>query len=210
MFFKRNKNYSQGNEESVINSVFKNIENGFFIDVGAHHPTKLSNTYSLYKRGWRGLCIDPDRSHARAFKRFRPEDKLEHVAISNYDGEAEFYFGKYSVHNSLKQYENRYVKKQKVTVHRLDSLLKSLGETRDIDVLSIDTEGTELDVLDGLDLEKRKPRLIIAEYNTSSVIDLKIQPYLVSKGYQILSVSCWNVIATSQFADDYKIFCPNY
>jgi hypothetical protein len=47
---------------------------GFYIDVGAHHPFRYSNTHMLYRRGWRGINIDPIPGAKIAFDRFRPGD----------------------------------------------------------------------------------------------------------------------------------------
>ena len=46
------------NEDLNILNFFKNKRDGFYVDVGCFHPKKHSNTYFLYKRGWRGVNID--------------------------------------------------------------------------------------------------------------------------------------------------------
>ena len=49
---KPNLCYSQNGEDLILNRLFENKEKGFFIDVGAHHPIRFSNTYLFYKKGW--------------------------------------------------------------------------------------------------------------------------------------------------------------
>ena len=51
--------YSQEGEDLVIDRLLKGKRNGFYVEVGCHHPHRFSNTFFFYKRGWRGVCIDP-------------------------------------------------------------------------------------------------------------------------------------------------------
>lgn len=55
--------YAQTGEDRIITSLLEEgkITSRFYIDVGANHPTKLSNTYRLYKEGFSGLVIEPGR-----------------------------------------------------------------------------------------------------------------------------------------------------
>ena len=55
---KANLCYSQNGEDLILNRFLENKEKGFFIDVGAHHPIRFSNTYFFYKKGWSGINID--------------------------------------------------------------------------------------------------------------------------------------------------------
>ena len=52
------KSYSQDNEDLFLNEYFEKISNGFYVDIGCHHPKRFSNTYLLYKKGWKGVNID--------------------------------------------------------------------------------------------------------------------------------------------------------
>jgi FkbM family methyltransferase len=205
---KRPKDCSQGGEAQIIERVFCNRPGGFYIDVGAHDPVVYNNTFGLYRKGWRGICIEPNAALRSRFQSIRPEDMLVNAAASDYEGQAVFHLGRYSVHGSLKYSTRRHVDKITVTVRRLDNLLKELGIKRKIDLISIDTEGTELDVLEGLDLSINRPHLIALEYNTASEINRKVQPYLVNHGYQVLAVTCWNIIATDRLEEDYAVLCP--
>lgn len=66
--------YSQEGEDRLLDRYFGNRANGFFVDVGAHHPHRFSNTYLFYKRGWRGINIDAMPDSMKAFKSMRPRD----------------------------------------------------------------------------------------------------------------------------------------
>jgi hypothetical protein len=55
----RSNCYSQEGEDLIASRLFPNQSTGFYVDIGAHHPTRFSNTYLLYTKGWRGINIDP-------------------------------------------------------------------------------------------------------------------------------------------------------
>ncbi len=200
--------HSQGAEEAIILSVLGGQRSGFYIDVGAHHPIDYSNTYRLYQRGWHGLCLEPNPALLPKFKAVRPRDVVVAAAAAHYDGTASFHLGHHSVHSSLTHSAARHTGTLEVAVRRLAGLLEELGLHEPIDLISIDTEGTELEVLEGLDLTRHRPRLIVLEYNTAATINLAAQPYLLEHGYQILAVTCWNIIATDRLEQDYASLCP--
>jgi len=49
------KSYSQKGEDIILRRILGEKEVGFYIDIGAHHPKRFSNTYLFYKKGWRGI-----------------------------------------------------------------------------------------------------------------------------------------------------------
>ena len=55
------KSYSYSHVDLVVDKMFSKINKGFYIDIGCNHPIKFNNTYTLYKRGWRGINIDLDK-----------------------------------------------------------------------------------------------------------------------------------------------------
>lgn len=66
--------FSQEGEDIILRTIFLNKSKGFFVDVGAHDPIYLSNTYYFYLNGWRGINIDINPSAIEKFNRVRPED----------------------------------------------------------------------------------------------------------------------------------------
>ena len=67
--------YAQEGEDLVLARILgTNTSPGFFVDVGAHHPTRFSNTYYFYRRGWRGINVDALPGTASLFQRARPRD----------------------------------------------------------------------------------------------------------------------------------------
>ncbi len=70
-----NPSYSIEGEDRIVRSLFwEKRDTGFYVDVGAHHPFRFSNTYLFYTQGWRGINIDATPGSMRAFKKHRPRD----------------------------------------------------------------------------------------------------------------------------------------
>jgi len=197
------KSYSQGGEDLVLLKLLKFKSSGFFIDVGANHPISLNNTYLFYKLGWKGLNFEPIPELAEKFKHARPRDIVIAKAMSNFTGEANFAAGvkEYQVNSSLLSLDLPKQNLIKVAVDKLENILDEMA-VKAIDFISIDTEGTEVDVLEGLNLGKYRPLFILAEYNTASKANDKLSPYLISKGYQPVYINTWNIIFSQNFSED--------
>jgi len=72
-YFRHKKSYSQDGEDVVLASFYENMKNyrGFYVDIGAHHPVRFSNTWMFYKNGWKGINIDPTPGSMKAFNVIR-------------------------------------------------------------------------------------------------------------------------------------------
>src|SRR6187431_556967 len=68
------KSYSQEGEDLILNRILEKKTCGFYVDVGAHHPKRFSNTYLFYQKGWRGINIDAMPGSMAEFRNFRPRD----------------------------------------------------------------------------------------------------------------------------------------
>ena len=54
------KSYAQEGEDLILyRMIYGKIDKGFYVDVGAHHPKRFSNTYFFYRKGWRGINVEP-------------------------------------------------------------------------------------------------------------------------------------------------------
>jgi FkbM family methyltransferase len=200
---RRMVHYSQWGEDLVVAKILT-ADNGFYVDVGCHHPTTCNNTYLLYQRGWTGLCIDAVASFGPFYAETRPRDRFVYSAVSPTEGEVAFYVGNNNALGSLLQ--SKWIP-QKVTVRAkpLRAILEEHQVPRDFAFLSIDVEGTEVEALRSLDFSLFRPRVIVAEYQTMGQINLDLQPFLLGFGYQIISVTRCNVIATNKFTEDWAI-----
>ncbi len=93
IFFKR-ETYSQDKSDLEIKKFFSDKNDGFFVDVGCFHPTRMNNTYLLYKKGWRGINIDLSQFSIDLFNYLRPEDINITSAVSDKIGDTKVYFQK--------------------------------------------------------------------------------------------------------------------
>ena len=78
-------------EDIILSEFFPNKTDGFYVDVGAHHPMRFSNTHMFYKKGWRGINIDAMPGSMKAFERKRPRDINLEIGVSGKEGEMTFY-----------------------------------------------------------------------------------------------------------------------
>lgn len=169
--------YAQHGEDRALFSLLKGSGNTCpYVDVGCNHPFKLSNTYLLYREGWRGLCVDPLPRFVPLYKRWRPEDRYCNVAVGEVPGELPFYEFESDVLSTLdgalaSQYQAqgyRLRSRSAVRTARLDTVLEESGLQGPISLLSLDIEGHELPALRSLDLTRWKPELVCLEVATAN------------------------------------------
>ena len=86
--------YSQSKEDIFVLKYFKNKNKGLYVDVGCHHPTRINNTFLLYKRGWRGVNIDMSKLSIDLFNLLRKKDVNIHSAVSNKNKIINYYTNK--------------------------------------------------------------------------------------------------------------------
>lgn len=199
--------YSQFGEDIILKDfMLKTANDGFYVDVGCYHPRKYSNTYRLYKRGWRGINIDLDELKVKAFNMARPQDCNITAAISDREETVKLYsFGAYSLFSTIDEEtalkERDQIKSvRKIKTRTLDEVIQ---ETRfagkQIDLLSIDAEGHDLNVLRSLNLEKYQPRLIIIETHLlrfDLIEGSELYQFLKQKGYYLINWIGFSLIFT--------------
>jgi FkbM family methyltransferase len=206
-YFKRS--YSQEGEDLVVNKYLIGLRNGFYLEVGAHHPFRFSNTYFFYKRGWKGICIDPLPGTKKLFKRWRPRDMTLEVGISSSSGPLNYFmFTEPAINTfdpilansrSLDGYSKirDIVEIQTTTLSQL--LIDQELEGRNIDLLAIDAEGFDFEVLGSYDWSKPYPSVIIIEVWGLLLSDFKEDPtflFLASKGYILYAKTGQSLIFT--------------
>lgn len=172
--------YGEFGEDVFINRIFKDIKIGRYVDVGCYHPFKGSLTAQLYKKGWNGINIDLSKSSIDLFNIIRKKDINLNLAISDFDGETNYYENSpINQQNSLIK-DNDNQKKIKIQCKRLSSILLE-NHYNNFEYLNIDVEGSEQNVINGIDLSKYRPILITIENN-----NLHLKDYIESEIYNIL------------------------
>lgn len=144
-------------------------DKGYFVEVGACDGMMLSNTYWLEKaKGWTGMLVEPDPRWFEALDKNRPACRLIHCAASDYDGTADIGMMPNASHSGTLR-DNAPFRKL-CAARKLNTLFADNGVDR-VDAMSIDTEGTELEIWRALDLSRWRPRLVIAEWDTVGISD---------------------------------------
>jgi len=191
--------YSQEGEDILLNRIFGKQRNGFYVDVGAHHPRRFSNTYYFYMKGWRGINIDAMPGSMKVFQKLRPNDINLEVAVSEKTQMLTYYMFNEPALNSFSKTimtehqteEHRIVDTIDVSSLPLYQILNEhLPFEQKIDFLSVDVEGFDLQVLESNDWDKYRPRVILVEIMNSSLnslINETIYQFLVSKGYRLFA-----------------------
>jgi FkbM family methyltransferase len=201
----KNEFYSQFGEDSIVMSYFRvkeygkskrldGIPAGFYVDIGAHHPYMISNTWHFYQRGWQGINVEPTPGMKRLFDEYRPRDVNLDVAISDKNGEAILFSG-LGVQNTLDAGtvpEGRAVEQIVVPTMRLDTLLdQHLPAGQSIDILSVDVEGLDLTVLRSNDWARYRPEIVIAEQHGASIHKMLASPVVNDMGQWGYELYAW-------------------
>jgi len=192
----RHHYYSHFGEDAYISSYFRTQKVGFYVDVGAHHPKRYSNTALLFEKGWRGINVDPDPYTISLFKRARPSDINLQIGVGVKDGVLNFHrysdgaLNTFSDKRTEKLQEKKWLTEisvEKVAVSPLRTILETyLPPKTEIDFLNIDIEGLDVEALQSNNWEKFRPRMIAVEdlgYNPLHPSDSPIFQFLVGQEY---------------------------
>ena len=185
----------QEGENIILERIFPKQLKGLYVDVGAHHPVRFSNTLNLYQKGWKGINIEPNVEAMKAFKKMRPRDINLNVAISNLKNSCNYYKFKEPALNTtdinivkLREKQGyKCIKKIIVPTQTLKQVLSEFCKKISvIDLLKIDVEGKELDVLKSNNWRKFIPKVIICELinvDLEKITKNSVYKFLKSKNY---------------------------
>ena len=174
------ESYSQEGEDMVLERFFHDRPIGFYVDVGAHHPKRLSNTYRLYRRGWRGLNIDANPGSMAIFKQIRPRDINVEAAASLTSEKLTYYVFNEATLNTfrrdlaMERVSGAYsiIEEISIMTAPLWQLLNRYVPTDTmIDLLTIDVEGLDYDVLQSNDWSRYSPEYILVECLGASTLE---------------------------------------
>ena len=173
------KSYSQEGEDMILMRIFEKQNNGFYIDVGALHPKRFSNTYYFYLKGWRGINIDATPGSMKKFNKTRPNDINIEQAVSDKKTELTFYmfnepalntFSEKIKDNLLNTSNYKLINKQKLQTKKLCEIFQeNLVQNQTIDFISIDVEGYDFEVLKSNDWDSYIPKVILIESHFNSL-----------------------------------------
>jgi len=195
------KSYSQEGEDMILRRIFVNSNSGFYVDVGAFHPTRFSNTYLFYKRGWRGINIDAMPGSMKKFGSKRSRDINIEIPVSSEKKKLIFYaFNEPALNTFSSELANerdgkggyKILFKKEMETKTLAEILEEFmpKEIKEIDFLSIDVESLDFDVLISNNWEKYIPKIILVEdlnFNYRNTNESQIAKYLDEKNYKFFA-----------------------
>jgi hypothetical protein len=197
--------FSQSGEDMVLKKLLSDKAGGFFVDVGAHHPIRYSNTFYFYLRGWNGINIDPMPGIMKQFEKVRPRDINLEIAVGK-SGTEYYYIFEEGCYNTFDKdiAENLIEKKisrctQRIAIPKIplaEILRKHAGE-RKIELMSIDAEGLDVEILETNDWRQFRPSYICVEFNRADVS----RP--MNPG-ELLQNQNYELVAQTEFSSIYK------
>ena len=192
---KSNEFYSQFGEDAIIKKYLKE-DKGFYLDIGSGDPVRGSNTYFLYKRGWKGILIDPLTRNIFSSKVIRRKDKIIQGLVGANNKSYPFfemYPYEYSTTNNevvidlINKGRAKLVKKVLLKTYSVSDLSLNINLNQP-SLLSVDCEGLDLEVLKTIDLKTINFRVVCAEdfdFNPVSKSSA-INQYLTENGYEMV------------------------
>jgi len=201
LLYRAQKSYSQDGEDLILARIFRHSQQGFYVDVGAHHPKRFSITYFFYKRNWHGINIDATPGSMKLFNKFRPKDINLELGVSDTKQTLTYYlfnepalntFSPKIAENHANQGVYKQIAQTKVeTLSLQEILLKYLPKGQVIDFLTIDVEGFDLEVLKSNDWKLYRPKIILVEIiNLKNIDEIQYRPeyqYLKDQGYEFFA-----------------------
>ncbi|MBI3417826.1 MAG: FkbM family methyltransferase [Verrucomicrobia bacterium] len=191
-------------EDELIWQFFGRRTNGFFVEVGANEPQGGSQTWFFEQHGWRGILVEPQSRLCERLRSERPHSQVFQVACGapGHPKELPFYVAETSGHSSLAKNlidpNTHYVGTELVKVMTLDDVLAEAGVPH-VDFISIDVEGTQLDVLRGFDLRRHRPALLLLE---DHLHNLQVHQHVRRQGYRLVKrtgLNNWYIPADQPF-----------
>jgi FkbM family methyltransferase len=203
------ESFSQCGEDRAIEFIFVYlaIDKMTYLDIGAHHPFENSNTYYFYRKGYRGVLVEPNVDFSELLRGVRPEDTTLVAGIgASAAKEADYYVMSDSLLNTFSKEEVEH--QEKVSKGRIairDVIKMPLLNINDViaehfkeapTFVSIDTEGLDLAILKSLDFSRYRPKVVCAEtivYKTHKTRP-EIAQFMESQGYVAQGGSMVNTI----------------
>lgn len=194
------KSYSQEGEDMLLMRLFDNLEyKGLYVDIGAHHPKRFSNTYFFYKKGWIGINVDAMPGSMKAFDKIRSRDinlelpvsrKKEILTYFAFEEPALNTFSEDNAKSILDENRSKLLFRKEIETITLEEIFDKHLNGRKIDFLTIDVEGLDFEVLQSNNWSKYTPSVIVIEaYGTkiTDVLESEIYLYLIDLGYDLIA-----------------------
>jgi FkbM family methyltransferase len=191
--------FSQSGEDLIIDYLFRlrGISHPSYIDIGANHPFYLSNTAYFYLKGCRGINIEANPDLIDSFIKARSEDINLNCGVGITEEELDFFiindptlstFSQFEAETLIKTGKYHIVETKRIKTYTIASLLRKHCPGKLPDFLSIDIEGLDFEIIQAIDFETFKPKVICVESHNYSPTGSGIRRedlinYILSQGY---------------------------
>lgn len=187
--------FSSAGEDMILRHLLGSDRmSGFYVDIGAFHPTLFSNTYFFYLNGWNGINVEARPGSKQLFDKVRPRDVNLEVGVSRDRGPLTYYFiAENSTMNSfskdfLRQIEMLDQVRSEIlvqTVPLAEILDRHVAPGQTIDFMNVDVEGHDLEVLESNDWERFRPRVVVVEDEGLDPRESRIVRMMNDRGYEL-------------------------
>ena len=167
---KKFSSYAQRGEDQILWNELQRVPRGFYIDIGAQHPSNDSVSRGFYEQGWRGVHIEPVAAYAEMLRKDRPDETVLEMAIGSYDGHINLaVFENTGLSTVSAAFATRHERAghrgqwRQVEIKTLTSALAGIALPKDIHWMKIDVEGCEFEVLRGWDSSILRPHILVIE-----------------------------------------------
>lgn len=204
--FKPHHSFSQDGEDMILRSLLSEAipdfdrYKGFYIDIGAHHPLRFSNTAYFYEQGWHGINIEPTPGAIKLFEQYREKDINLNIGIGLHQEKRTLYcFNESALNTFDKEFaesrdpnDSRYhiIETTEVEIFPLAQILdKHLPAGNKIDFMSIDVAGLDIELLESNDWDKYRPQYLLVEDvdNITGKMDAsEVYQFFRERGYEQL------------------------
>ena len=195
----QHKSYSQIGQDLFVLFTLNRKRNGFFVEIGAGDGVHLSNTYLLENEfGWTGILVEPNKSFYSECCRNRTSLVKNNLILNRSGSKIKFYekeLGEFSHADGFGDSSASYViDSYEVQTIEFNNLFNELNPPIVIDFLSIDTEGSEFEILRSVDFNKFKPKIICIEHNFNKKRRKSYKRLLTQYGYELMypGISRWD------------------
>ncbi len=200
--------YAQNYEDVLLQRVFERKDDGFYVDIGAYHPTIASVTKALYDRGWNGINLEPGDVFEE-LRAARPRDVNLRMAVLDRTGEATF------LQQDREPGASRVLDAEPaadaplartVPCDTLENILQKWAPGRYVDLLKIDAEGAELAIVRSTNWRKLRPRILLIEAVlpwSNTLANEEWEPILLAQGYRRVyfdGINCFYVPEEEAYA----------
>ena len=201
------QSFSQQGEDLALARYFVGRGKGLYVDIGAYHPIKYSNTYLFWLRGWRGINVEPNPDTFNEFTIRRPGDTNLNLAVGPAEEPLQYFrFNRDAINTFNVEHKEKWLNKPNtklkdvLTIQQvpLSQILDAhLAPGQPISFLDVDAEGNDLDVLMSNNWGRYRPEIVLAEHDFNfdlNTIQSPVTDFMKQQDYRIREICCGTII----------------